>query len=164
MTPLVDQNAVMAALQTVNDPELHRSIVSMNMIQNLAIDGGTVRFDVVLTTPACPLRATIDADVVHVAAAVGGRIATITVAENDHVARGDLLFQIVSQRYQQRSIVLTTNRAFSEWNQVFPNAACVVALIDRLTHKAEITQIEGESYRPRLKPHLAKETKERTRS
>lgn len=60
---MVDQNAVMAALQTVNDPELHRSIVSMDMVQNLAIDGGKVTFDVILTTPACPLRATIDTDV-----------------------------------------------------------------------------------------------------
>ena len=69
---MVDQNAVMAALQTVNDPELHRSIVALNMIQNLAIDGGKVRFDVVLTTPACPLRATIDTDVRAALAGVEG--------------------------------------------------------------------------------------------
>ena len=60
---MVDQNAVMAALQTVNDPELHRSIVALNMVQNLAVEGAKVRFDIVLTTPACPLRATIDTDV-----------------------------------------------------------------------------------------------------
>ncbi len=59
----------------------------------------------------------------------------------------DLLFQVVNQRYGQRSTVLTTNRIFQDWNQVFPNAACVVAMIDRLVHKAEIIQIEGESYR-----------------
>jgi len=44
----------------------------------------------------------------------------------------DLFFDVVTRRYQQRSIVLTTNKPFGEWNQVFPNAACVVALIDRL--------------------------------
>ena len=60
---MVDQNAVMAALQTVNDPELHRSIVSLNMLQNLAVADGRVSFDIILTTPACPLRATIDTDV-----------------------------------------------------------------------------------------------------
>jgi len=43
--------------------------------------------------------------------------------------------------------VVTTNRAFSEWNQVFPSAPCVVSLIDRLIHHAEIVPIEGESYR-----------------
>jgi len=42
---------------------------------------------------------------------------------------------------------VTTNRAFAEWGEVFPNAACVVSLVDRLVHNAEIVQIEGESYR-----------------
>lgn len=61
----------------------------------------------------------------------------------------DLLFQVVSRRYEQKSIVLTTNLAFKEWNTIFPNASCAVALIDRLTHHAEILTIEGESYRKR---------------
>jgi DNA replication protein DnaC len=39
------------------------------------------------------------------------------------------------------------NRPFAEWHQVFPNAACVVSLVDRLVHNAEILAIEGESYR-----------------
>ena len=69
---MVDQNAVMAALQTVNDPELHRSIVSLGMIQNLDVAGGRVSFDIVLTTPACPLRATIDTDVRAALAGVPG--------------------------------------------------------------------------------------------
>lgn len=61
----------------------------------------------------------------------------------------DLLFQVVSRRYEQKSIVVTTNLAFKQWDSVFPNAACAVALIDRLTHHAEIIAIEGESYRRR---------------
>ena len=61
----------------------------------------------------------------------------------------DLLFQVVSRRYEQKSIVLTTNLAFKAWNTIFPNASCAVALIDRLTHHAEIVAIEGESYRKR---------------
>ncbi len=59
----------------------------------------------------------------------------------------DLLFEIVNRRYGQRPIVLTTNKPFGEWNDVFPNAACAVALIDRLVHKSEIVRIEGDSYR-----------------
>ncbi len=59
----------------------------------------------------------------------------------------DLLFQVVTRRYQQRSTILTTNKSFGEWNQVFPNASCVVALVDRLVHHAEILDIEGQSYR-----------------
>jgi len=59
----------------------------------------------------------------------------------------DLLFEIINQRYEQRSTLVTTNRPFGEWNEVFPNAACVVSLIDRLVHHSEIIAIEGESYR-----------------
>jgi DNA replication protein DnaC len=61
----------------------------------------------------------------------------------------DLLFQVVSRRYEQKSLVITTNLSFKHWDTVFPNAACAVALIDRLTHHAEIISIEGESYRKR---------------
>jgi DNA replication protein DnaC len=60
----------------------------------------------------------------------------------------DLLFEVVTRRYQlERPILLTTNKVFGEWNQVFPNAACVVTLIDRLVHRAEIVALEGKSYR-----------------
>lgn len=66
----------------------------------------------------------------------------------------DLLFELVSRRYQHKSTVLTTNKAFADWGEVFPNAACVVSLIDRLMHRAEVVRIEGDSYR-------AKEAQER---
>jgi DNA replication protein DnaC len=59
----------------------------------------------------------------------------------------DLLFELISRRYQHKSTVITTNRAFKDWHEVFPNAACVVSLIDRLVHRCEIVAIEGESYR-----------------
>ncbi len=60
----------------------------------------------------------------------------------------DLLFEVITRRYQaQRPVALTTNKVFGEWNQVFPNAACVVTLIDRLLHRSEIIALEGESYR-----------------
>jgi DNA replication protein DnaC len=41
------------------------------------------------------------------------------------------------------------NRGFKEWNEVFPNASCIVTLVDRLTHHADVTRIEGDSYRLR---------------
>jgi len=59
----------------------------------------------------------------------------------------DLLFEVITRRYQQRSTVLTTNKPFGEWNQVFPNAACVVTLVDRLVHRSEILTLAGNSYR-----------------
>jgi len=57
----------------------------------------------------------------------------------------DLLFELISRRYEQTSTIVTTNRPFAEWREVFPNAACVVSLVDRLVHNAEI--IDGKSYR-----------------
>jgi DNA replication protein DnaC len=60
----------------------------------------------------------------------------------------DLLFEVVNRRTSApRATILTTNRPFQEWGQVFPNAACVVALVDRLVQKAEIVKIKGDSYR-----------------
>ena len=60
----------------------------------------------------------------------------------------DLLFEVVTRRYEkQKSIVLTTNKPFAEWTTTFPNAACVVTLVDRLTHRAEVVTIDAESYR-----------------
>lgn len=61
----------------------------------------------------------------------------------------DLLFQVVSRRYEQKSTLLTTNLAFSEWPGIFPNAACAIALIDRVVHHADVIVVEGESYRRR---------------
>jgi DNA replication protein DnaC len=59
----------------------------------------------------------------------------------------DLLFEIISRRYHEKSTVITTNKAFTEWRDIFPNAACVVSLIDRLVHRSEIINIEADSYR-----------------
>jgi DNA replication protein DnaC len=59
----------------------------------------------------------------------------------------DLMFELISRRYQAKSTIITTNRPFAEWQEVFPNAACVVSLIDRLVHNADIIAIEANSYR-----------------
>ena len=82
------------------------------------------------------------------------------LAYDNHAA--DLLFQIVSRRYERRSIVLTTNLVFADWNTAFPNAACATALIDRLTHHAEVLVIKGKSYRIR-EAELAQEARRRGR-
>jgi DNA replication protein DnaC len=59
----------------------------------------------------------------------------------------DLLFEIISRRYQEKPTLVTTNKAFSEWKEMFPNASCVVSLIDRLVHNSEIIDIDADSYR-----------------
>jgi len=60
----------------------------------------------------------------------------------------DLLFQIISQRYEHGSIVLTSNRVFKKWPEIFNNDATLTsALLDRLLHHAETVIIQGKSYR-----------------
>lgn len=61
----------------------------------------------------------------------------------------DLLYEVVNSRYEEGAVVITTNRAFKEWNEVFPNATCIATMLDRLMHHAEVTVIEGQSYRVR---------------
>ena len=67
----------------------------------------------------------------------------------------DLLFELVRRRYEKKSTIVTTNKSFADWSEVFPSAACVVSLVDRLVHHSEVIVIEGESYR-------LKEAKERS--
>lgn len=59
----------------------------------------------------------------------------------------DLLFEVVNRRYESKPNIITTNRPFGEWGEVFPNIPCVVSIIDRLVHHSEILSIDGESYR-----------------
>jgi DNA replication protein DnaC len=61
----------------------------------------------------------------------------------------DLLYDVIARRYNTRSTVITTNLVFKDWPTAFPNASCVAAMIDRLTHRADVVAITGESYRTR---------------
>jgi DNA replication protein DnaC len=65
----------------------------------------------------------------------------------------DLLFQVISQRYEQGAIVITSNRAFKQWPSIFNNDSTLTsALLDRLLHHADTVVIEGKSYR--MKDHI----------
>jgi DNA replication protein DnaC len=68
----------------------------------------------------------------------------------------DLLLRVIQKRHRENSTIVTTNRPFSEWRDMFPNASSVVALMDRLTENCELVHIEGDSYRA----HMAKQRRE----
>ena len=59
----------------------------------------------------------------------------------------ELLFQVFADRYERRSVLVTSNLAFSEWGSVFQGDRMTAALLDRLTHRCEIFEMNGESYR-----------------
>ena len=81
-----------------------------------------------------------------------------------HAGRAaDLFFEVISQRYGEKSTVMTSNKPFSEWPAVFGGAGCVSAIVDRVVHKVEIVKIDGESYRQREALERAdRKAKERT--
>jgi DNA replication protein DnaC len=130
---------------------LGKSMIAKNLLHQAVLRGYTARF-------------TAASDMLHDLAAQDSstqlarrlrRYTTPAVLGVDEVGYlaydtryADLLFEVITRRYQlRRPLVLTTNKPFGEWNQVFPNATCVVALVDRLVHRSEILSIDGESYR-----------------
>jgi DNA replication protein DnaC len=62
-------------------------------------------------------------------------------------AGAELLFQVFAERYERRSLLLTSNLAFGDWGQVFQGERMTAALLDRLTHRCHIFEMNGESYR-----------------
>jgi len=75
----------------------------------------------------------------------------------------ELLFQVFADRYERRSVLVTSNLAFSEWGSVFQGDRMTAALLDRLTHRCDIFEMNGESYRFResMKTKKEKDPKKR---
>ena len=71
---------------------------------------------------------------------------------------GNLFFQLVNARYERGAMILTSNRGFGEWDQVFGDPVVAAALLDRLLHHATVVQIEGSSYRMRQHANLVPDT------
>ena len=59
----------------------------------------------------------------------------------------ELLFQLISDWYEQKSIIITSNLEFSQWNRVFMDSRLTAALVDRVIHHAHILNFTGDSYR-----------------
>jgi len=70
---------------------------------------------------------------------------------------GNLFFQLVNARYERGAMILTSNRGFAEWGEVFGDPVVATALLDRLLHHAVVVQIEGASYRMRQHADLVPE-------
>lgn len=62
-------------------------------------------------------------------------------------AEANLVFQVISKRYEKGSIILTSNKTFGEWGQVFGDEVLATAILDRLLHHCEVVSINGNSYR-----------------
>ncbi len=73
-----------------------------------------------------------------------------------------MVFQMVSRRYEKGSIIVTSNKSFGEWGQVFGDAVLASAILDRLLHHCEVISINGPSYR--LKDHVSPKGGDQNRS
>ncbi len=82
-------------------------------------------------------------------------LAPVRLALTTILQFADLLYEVVNRHYERCSLLITSNRAFKTWNEVFPNATCLATLLDRLTRHADITTIEGQSYRVRESEQVA---------
>ena len=128
-----------------------KTMVLKNIAHHAVIRGNTVRF-----ATASDMLADLAAQESSVALARRLRRYTVPILlcvdEVGYLSYdnryADLLFEVVTRRYEaQKPILLSTNKPFSQWGEVFPHAACVVTLVDRLIHRAEVIDIVAESYR-----------------
>jgi DNA replication protein DnaC len=154
--PLIDELFTLAFIDEAANVVLlgpngvGKTLLAKNLTHRAILRGHTARF----TTASDMLH---DLAAQHSDASLARRLrrytqpAILCIDELGYLAYdnryADLLFEVVTRRYLQRPIIVSTNKPFSEWNDVFPNAACVVTLVDRLVHRSEIITIDGESYR-----------------
>jgi DNA replication protein DnaC len=136
----------------ISPPGLGKTMIAQNIVHQAVLAGHSALFltatEILLDLAAQQTPRALENRLRHYA-----RIGVLVIDEVGFVPfdsrNADLLFQVVSRRYEKKSIVVTSNLAFADWNTIFPNAACATALIERLIHHSDIITIEGDSYRAR---------------
>ena len=80
-----------------------------------------------------------------------GRIPLLVIDEVGYIPfdaeAANLFFQLVSSRYERATVIVTSNKPFGRWGEVFGDATVAAAMIDRLVHHAEVVNLKGDSYR-----------------
>jgi DNA replication protein DnaC len=125
-----------------------KTMIAKNLAHAVIRAGRTARF----TTASAMLNELAGQDSLTALSRAYRRYTSPAALVIDELAYGnrhaDVLYEVVDRRHElARSVIVTTNRAFKEWGDLFPNATCVVPLVDRLVHKSDIIEIDGDSYR-----------------
>lgn len=131
---------------------LGKTMIARNILHNAILGGYSTLFitaaELLLDLGSQESARALDRRLKHYA-----RVGVLAIDEIGYLSydtrNADLLFQLVSMRYERKPLLLTTNLRFSDWPNIFPGAACTTALIDRVVHHADIIPIEGKSYRLR---------------
>jgi hypothetical protein len=130
-----------------------KTMIAKNLAHEAILAGRTVRF----TSASAMLQDLAAQDGARALQRAIRRYSSPTLLVVDELGylsydhrHADLLFEVVNRRYEaERSILVTTNKPFAEWGEVFPSATCVVTLVDRLVHRSEIIGIDADSFRLR---------------
>jgi DNA replication protein DnaC len=130
---------------------LGKTMIAKNIAHAVIQSGRSLRF----TTASAMLAELTNQDGSIALKRAFGRYTSpnvLVIDELGYLAYGarhaDVLFEVINQRYElQRPVIVTTNRAFNDWGELFPSATCVVPLVDRLIHRCEVVHIDGESWR-----------------
>jgi len=139
------RNVVLVAAQG-----LGKTMIAKNIAHQAILAGHSTLFitaaDMLLDLTAQESARALERRLKHYA-----RFAVLCIDEIGYLSydnrNADLLFRIVSMRHESKPMVLTTNLGFRDWPQIFPGAACTVALVDRVIHHADVITLEGDSYR-----------------
>ena len=79
------------------------------------------------------------------------RYSLLVIDDISYVRRNELetsvLFELICHRYERKSLLVTSNQPFREWDEIFPSGTMTVAAVDRLVHHCHIVGIKGDSYR-----------------
>jgi DNA replication protein DnaC len=144
-----------------------KTLIAKNLAHQAVLGGATVRF----LTASELLNTLAEQDsstTLQRKLALFARPSLLCIDELGYLSydtrHADLLFEVVSRRYENKSLLITTNKSFGEWGEVFPNATTVVTIVDRLVHRCELVNIEGDSYRLKESKEHAKKRASARRS
>jgi len=147
-------DAVLSALKSVQDPDLHRSLIALNMIKNIKIDGSNLSFDLELTTPACPLKDKMKADCIAALKTSIGGIGEININITSNVRTRSTVPSEVILKGVKNTIAVASGKGGVGKSTVAVNLAVALA-----RQGAKVGLLDADIYGPSIPLMLGVENK-----